>query len=105
VLRASNSADEQGHGDLAGLVNTACAAEGAGLAIPPDPTKHLHGSRFRRTLAYFIVLRPRGLIAAALQYAHVSTKVTLSYAGEGETSWLEDLAVEKQAMGLEQKRG
>jgi hypothetical protein len=51
------------------------------------------------------VRRPRGLIAAALQYAHVSTKVTLSYAGEGDTSWLEDLAVEKLEMGLEQKRG
>jgi hypothetical protein len=45
----------------------------------------LHGSRFRRTLAYFIVRRPRGLIAAALQYSHVSTKVTLRYAGEGDT--------------------
>lgn len=62
----------------------------------------LHGSRFRRTLAYFIVRRPRGLIAAALQYSHISTKVTLHYAGEGDTSWLEDLAVEKLEMVLEQ---
>ncbi|MGW7363932.1 site-specific integrase [Streptomyces sp. NPDC054841] len=87
---------------LLSWVNATFAAEGAGPVIPPDPTKHLHGSRFRRTLAYFIVRRPRGLIAAALQYAHVSTKVTLSYAGEGDTSWLEDLAVEKLEMVLEQ---
>ncbi len=69
---------------LLSWVNATFAAEGAGPVIPPDPTKHLHGSRFRRTLAYFIVRRPRGLIAAALQYAHVSTKVTLSYADPRE---------------------
>ncbi|GAX58587.1 integrase SAM domain protein [Streptomyces olivochromogenes] len=87
---------------LLSWVNTTFAAEGAAPVIPPDTTKHLHGSRFRRTLAYFIVRRPRGLIAAALQYAHVSTKVTLSYAGEGDTTWLEDLAVEKLELVLEQ---
>nr|WP_205123825.1 integrase SAM domain protein [Streptomyces sp. ST1020] len=83
-------------------VNDNFALEDGSLPIPPDPTKHLHGSRFRRPLAYFIVRRPRGLIAAALQYSHVSTKVTLRYAGEGDTSWLEDLAVEKLEMVLEQ---
>lgn len=70
--------------------------------IPPDPTKHLHASRFRRTLAYFIVRRPRGLIAAALQFGHVSTKVTMSYAGRADTSWLDDVAVERLEMILEQ---
>jgi integrase len=86
---------------LAWVNETFASADGA-TPIPPDPTKHLHGSRFRRTLAYFIVCRPRGLIAAALQYAHVSTKVTLRYAGEGDTSWMDDLAVEKLEMVLEQ---
>ncbi|MFJ4582651.1 integrase SAM domain protein [Streptomyces echinatus] len=86
---------------LAWVNETFASGDGATL-IPPDPTKHLHGSRFRRTLAYFIVRRPRGLIAAALQYAHVSTKVTLRYAGEGDTSWVDDLAVEKLEMVLEQ---
>jgi hypothetical protein len=70
--------------------------------IPPDPTKHLHGTRYRRTLAYFIVRRPRGLIAAALQFGHINTKVTLSYAGRADTSWLDDLAVERLEMVLEQ---
>jgi hypothetical protein len=53
-------------------------------------------------LAYFIVRRPRGLIAAALQYAHVSTKVTLGYSGYADTSWLDDLAIERLEMVLEQ---
>jgi hypothetical protein len=35
-------------------------------------------------LARFIVRRPRGLIAAALQYGHVDTKVTLNYANPRE---------------------
>ncbi|WP_238497962.1 hypothetical protein [Streptosporangium sp. KLBMP 9127] len=36
------------------------------------------------------------------QYAHVSPKVTLNCAGEGDTSWMDDLAVEKLEMLLEQ---
>jgi integrase len=71
-------------------------------AIPPDPTKHIHPSRFRRTLAYFVVRKPRGLIAAALQYGHTSTKVTLSYAGGADSGWMEDLAVERLELVLEQ---
>ncbi|MFI6730587.1 hypothetical protein NRF20_01375 [Streptomyces sp. R-74717] len=47
-------------------VNSTFTPADGGSAIPPDPIKHLHASRFRRTLAYFIVRRPRGLIAAAL---------------------------------------
>jgi integrase len=72
------------------------------LPIPPDPTRHVHAARFRRSLAYFIVRRPRGLIAAALQYAHVSTKVTLSYAGSADTSWMDDLAIERLEMVVDQ---
>jgi hypothetical protein len=59
-------------------VNTHFTHPNGRPAIPVDPTKHLHASRFRRTLAYFVVRRPRGLIACALQYGHVSTKATLS---------------------------
>ncbi|WP_405386235.1 site-specific integrase [Streptomyces sp. NBC_01102] len=81
--------------------STFTPAEG-GVAIPPDPIKHLHASRFRRTLAYFIVRRPRGLIAAALQYGHLKTKVTLNYAATGDDSWLDDVAVERLEMVLEQ---
>ncbi|MGP4104051.1 hypothetical protein [Nonomuraea sp. KM90] len=53
-------------------------------AIPADPHGRIIASRFRRTLARFIVRRPRGLIAAALQYGHIHTKVTLNYAGRGD---------------------
>ncbi|KXP06837.1 hypothetical protein [Tsukamurella pseudospumae] len=69
--------------------------------IPPDPAGRIYPSRFRRTLAYFIVRRPRGLIAAALQYGHVSTTMTMSYSGQADTAWLNDLAVERLESVLE----
>ncbi|MFF6829074.1 site-specific integrase [Streptomyces longwoodensis] len=83
-------------------VNSTFTSVSGTAAIPPDPVKHLHASRFRRTLAYFIVRRPRGLIAAALQYGHIKTKVTLNYAANDDDSWLDDLAVERLEMVLEQ---
>ena len=43
-------------------------------AIQPDPAGRIYSTRLRRTLAYFIVRRPGGLIAAALQYGHVRSK-------------------------------
>jgi integrase len=83
-------------------VNATFAGPGGTPQIPPDPAGHIHARRFRRTLAYFIVRRPRGLIAAALQYGHVSTRVTLSYSGTADTTWMEDLAVERLELVLEQ---
>ncbi|MFC8438203.1 site-specific integrase [Streptomyces griseoincarnatus] len=83
-------------------VNSTFTTLNGAPAIPPDPVKHLHASRFRRTLAYFIVRRPRGLIATALQYGHIKTKVTLNYAANDDDSWLDDLAVERLEMSLEQ---
>ena len=83
-------------------INESFARPGGGPAIPPDPVKAIHLSRFRRTLAYFVVRRPGGLAAAAVQYGHVRSKVTLGYAGEADTSWLEDLAVEELEMLIEQ---
>ncbi len=71
-------------------------------AIPPDPTKGVHAARFRRTLAYFVVRRPGGLAAAQAQYGHVRAKVTLGYAGDADTSWMEDLALEELEMVSEQ---
>lgn len=88
--------------DFADWVNTTFTRAGRSPAIPPDPCGPLYGRRFRRTLAYFIVRKPRGLIAAALQYGHLKTKVTLSYAGRADTSWMGDLAVEKLEMVLDQ---
>ncbi|WP_055469080.1 hypothetical protein [Streptomyces ardesiacus] len=87
---------------FAAWVNGTFGRPDADIPIPPDPTKHLHASRFRRTLAYFIVRRPRGLVAAALQYAHVHTKVTLSYAGRDDSSWMDDIHLETLEMVLEQ---
>ncbi|MCX5327915.1 MULTISPECIES: hypothetical protein [unclassified Streptomyces] len=83
-------------------VNSTFTSVSGTPAIRPDPVKHLHASRFRRTLAYFIVRRPRGLIAAALQYGHLKTKVTLNYAANDDDSWLDDVAVERLEMVLEQ---
>jgi integrase len=83
-------------------VNTTFTGSGGVPQIPPDPAGHIHARRFRRTLAYFIVRRPRGLIAAALQYGHVSTRVTLNYSGVADTTWMEDLAVERLELVLEQ---
>jgi len=88
--------------DFISWVNGTFTGPDGQAAIPPDPSGHIHGTRFRRTLAYFIVRQPRGLIAAALQYGHVSTKVTLSYAGRADTSWTDDLAVEELEMVLDQ---
>jgi hypothetical protein len=59
--------------------NTTFANTDGVPAIPPDPSEHIYASRFR-TLAYFVVRKPRGLIATALQYSHTSSRVTLSYA-------------------------
>lgn len=72
------------------------------VPIPDDPGGRITVSRFRRTLAYFIVRRPRGLIAAALQYGHLATKVTMSYAGDADTGWLDDMAVERLELVIEQ---
>ncbi|MER7582079.1 hypothetical protein [Kitasatospora sp. NPDC097691] len=44
----------------------------------------------------------RGLVAAALQYAHAHTKVTLSYAGRSGTTWMDDIHIETLEMVLEQ---
>ncbi|WP_256804898.1 integrase [Frankia sp. ACN10a] len=98
----STAAINQDLEDLLSWVNTTFTHPDGTPPIPPDPTKHLHATRFRRTLAHSIVRRPRGLIAAALQYGHVHTKVTLSYAGAADTSWLDDLAIERLEMVTEQ---
>ncbi|GAA1461743.1 hypothetical protein GCM10009603_27880 [Nocardiopsis exhalans] len=87
--------------DLITWVNNTLSPDGTAL-IPEDPTRHIHAARFRRTLAYFIVRRHRGLIAAALQYGHVSTKVTLSYSGMADTGWLDDLTLERLEMVMDQ---
>ena len=56
-------------GQFIAWVNRTFPAADGSPAIPPDPAGTIYPSRFRRTLAYFIVRRPRGLIAAALARA------------------------------------
>lgn len=88
--------------DLISWINSAYRRADSGAPIPADPAGRINASRYRRTLARCIVRKPRGLIAAALQYGHVHTKVTLSYAGYADPSWLHDVAVEKLEFIIDQ---
>lgn len=88
--------------DLISWINGSFRRADGGDAIPADPAGRIYASRYRRTLARFIVRRPRGLIAAALQYGHVDTKITLSYAGNEDPAWLQDVAVEKLELLIDQ---
>ncbi|QIZ39748.1 hypothetical protein FDZ84_23875 [Saccharopolyspora sp. ASAGF58] len=70
--------------------------------IPGDPQGRISLSRFRRTLAWHICRRPRGLIAGAIQYGHLYTRITLGYAGTYESGFLDDYAFEDWLFRLEQ---
>ncbi|MBF6302900.1 hypothetical protein IU459_36095 [Nocardia amamiensis] len=77
-------------------VNQYCAEHGRSDAIPADPVKaSISLGRLRRTLAWFIVRRPRGLVAAAIQYGHVRTGMTLGYAGSYDSGFPDDLVFEE----------
>jgi hypothetical protein len=81
---------------MIGWVNDYCRARSRTDDIPSDPTRPgINASRLRRTLAWFIVRRPRGLIAAAIQYGHVRTRVTLGYAGSYASGFPDDLVFEE----------
>jgi hypothetical protein len=87
---------------LCDWVNAYCRATGRTDIIPPDPRHtRLHPSRLRRTLAWFIARRPRGLIAAAIQYGHVSLTMTLGYSGTYASGFPDDLAFEEWLAKLE----
>lgn len=88
--------------DLISWINASFRRADGSDAIPADSVGRISATRYRRTLARFIVRRPRGLIAAALQYGHIDTKVTLSYAGNEDPSWLQDVAVEKLELIIDQ---
>ncbi|MCC9706160.1 site-specific integrase [Streptomyces sp. MNU76] len=73
--------------DLAAFVawvNAECARRVRTDAIPDDGRGRLTASRFRRTLAWFIRRRPRGLIAASIQYGHLHTRILQGYADPRE---------------------
>jgi integrase len=70
--------------------------------IPDDPAGAISPSRFRRTLAWHIVRRPRGLIACAIQYSHVNVAITLGYGGTYDSGFPDDHVYEEWLFRLEQ---
>jgi hypothetical protein len=59
-------------------------------------------SQFRRTLAWHIVRRPRGVIAGAIQYGHVQVSVTLGYSGSYASGFPDEYAFETWLLRLDQ---
>ncbi|MGY1943921.1 hypothetical protein [Nocardia asiatica] len=72
------------------------------LGIPADPQGPLNISRFRRTLAWFIRRRPRGLVAGAIQYGHVHTRLIQGYAGTYDSGFPDEYAFEDFLTRLEE---
>ena len=84
-------------GDIDALItwiNQYCAAVGLPDQIPADPHGRIAPSRLRRTLAWHIVRRPRGLIAGAIQYGHLHVRITLGYAGTYDSGFPDERAYE-----------
>ncbi|MFG2562667.1 integrase [Streptomyces sp. NPDC048496] len=52
-----------------------------GEMVPPDPHGNIGTARFRRSLAWHIARRPRGLIALAIQYGHMRTVLNTDESG------------------------
>jgi hypothetical protein len=82
-------------------VNTECRTRGRSENIPADPRGTLTASRFRRTLAWFIRRRPRGLVAASIQYGHVHTRMIQGYAGTYESGFPDEYAFEDWLFRIE----
>lgn len=78
-----------------GWVNDYCARHQRNDPIPKDADGNITGKRFRRTLAWHIVRRPRGLVAAAIQYNHISTLVTQGYSGNYHSGFPNELTMER----------
>jgi hypothetical protein len=57
---------------------------------------------FRRTLAWFICRRPRGLVACALQYGHLHVLQSLGYSGTYASGFPDELALEEWLARLDQ---
>jgi integrase len=75
--------DSQTNLDIAHLIdwiNQYCHDQHRTDPIPADPHAPITVSRLRRTLAWFIARKPRGLVAAAIQYGHLRVQMTLGYA-------------------------
>ncbi|MDY7528130.1 MULTISPECIES: hypothetical protein [unclassified Cryobacterium] len=77
-------------------VNEYCASSDRPDFIPRDTANPgLNLSRFRRTLAWHICRRPRGLVAAAIQYGHVFTQVTQGYGGNATSGFPDEYSFER----------
>lgn len=87
--------------ELIGWVNDYCQKQGRRDRIPDDPAGPVLASRFRRTLAWFICRRPRGLVACALQYAHMHVQLTLGYSGTYASGFPDEMAFEQWLTRLE----
>ncbi|OIJ85071.1 hypothetical protein BIV25_45030 [Streptomyces sp. MUSC 14] len=88
-------------GRFVAWVNTECDRRGRTDRIPDDGRDRLKASRFRRTLAWFIRRRPRGLIAASIQYGHAHTRMLQGYAGTYESGFPDEYAFEDWLYRLE----
>lgn len=100
--RSSRAAGEA-IADLISWVNDYCRGQGYDTErIPADPRGPISLSRFRRTLAWHIVRRPRGLVAGAIQYAHLHVRITLGYSGSYDSGFPDDHAYEDWLYRLEQ---
>lgn len=85
-----------------GWVNDYCARTGRDHeVIPPDRHGVITAARFRRTLAWHIVRKPRGLIAGAIQYGHLHVQVTLGYSGSYDSGFPDEHAYEDWLFRLE----
>lgn len=69
--------------------------------IPPDPHGAIGAARFRRTLAWHIVRKPRGLIAGAIQYGHLHVQMILGYSGSYDSGFPDEHAYEDWLFRLE----
>lgn len=102
--RGEARTDGQISRDLAAFVtwvNTECRRLDRTDVIPPDERGRLAASRFRRTLAWFIRRRPRGLVAASIQFGHLHTRMLQGYAGSYESGFPDEYAFEDWLYRLE----
>lgn len=83
-------------------VDTYCRDRHRGDPIPNNAASRLKASQLRRTLAWFICRRPRGLVAAAIQYGHLHVQVTQGYAGNYASGFPDDLAFERWLARLDE---
>ncbi|WP_071289748.1 hypothetical protein [Mycolicibacterium llatzerense] len=92
--------------DIANLIewinNYAASTGRSHEQIPADPEGHIAPSRFRRTLAWHIVRKPRGLIAGAIQYGHLHVQMTLGYSGTYDSGFPDEQSFEEWLFRLDE---